>query len=353
MDEPRFDFGRADHRMIALIGSLCLAFAVNCTTALAQVANFNVRQVRLIIGYDVGGGNDQYARLIGRYLTKYLPGHPQVIPQNIPGAGSLTAAETVYNLSPKDGSVIGLISSAVPAQLLISGSPDTKFNAAKVTWIGSPSYAGAVCGATDKAKVDSLEDLMKTELVVGALGAGSTTQILPIALNGFVGTKLKVVSGYPGAADIFLAMDRGEVQGMCTTYSSFKIERSAQMANGQIKILFEAASKHNPEIKAPFLLDLIQDKERRQALEFIFSNGTIGRPFIAPPDLPPAITTMLRAAFDATMKDPEFLAEADKQKFDIAPVSGAELEKIVGDLYTTPKSTLQEVKKVLGDQAVQ
>lgn len=320
--------------------------AATAFPALAQNNEFNAKQVRLIIGFGPGGGYDQYGRIIGRFIDKHLPGNPTIVPQNMPGAGSISAANTIYVNSPKDGSVFGIIARDAVTQPLVSDQTGAKYDVSKLSWIGSPAAETNVCVATDKAKVKTWDDLLKTELIIGGTGAGTGTEIYPKALNGLVGTKFKLISGYPSSTDVFLAMERNEVEGICESYSSVARKDAAALASGKIKILFQASLKNNPEVKAPFILDLVKDPNQHKALEFIYAGQVIGRPFIAPPDLPPAILKTLRAAFDATVKDPEFLKEAEKQKLDIDPVSGAELEKVVRGVYDTPKNIIELVKSV-------
>jgi tripartite-type tricarboxylate transporter receptor subunit TctC len=326
--------------------AFCGLVAPLANPAMAQNSEFKAKQIRLIIGFGPGGGYDHYGRIVGRYMGKHLPGNPTVVPQNMPGAGSITAANTIYINSPKDGSVFGIIARDAVTQPLISDQTGAKFDATKISWIGSPAAETNICVATDKTKVKSFNDLLKTELVIGGTGPGTGTEIYPKALNGLIGTKFKVISGYPSSTDVFLAMERGEVGGICESYSSVMRKDADAIAKGEIKILFQAALKKNPEVKAPFILDLVKDPDQRKALEFVYAGQTIGRPFIAPPDLPPSILKTLRAAFDATMKDPEFLKEAAKQKLEIDAVSGAELEKVVRDTYATPKPIIERIKAV-------
>lgn len=314
--------------------------------ALAQSGEFTAKQVRFIIGFGPGGGYDQYGRIVVRFMDNHLPGKPTIVPQNMPGAGSISAANTIYGNSPKDGSVFGIIARDAVTQPLVSDQTGATFDATKMSWIGSPAAETNVCVATDKAKVATWDDLQKSELIIGGTGAGTGTEIYPKALNGLAGTKFKLIGGYPASTDVFLAMERGEVHGICESFSSVMRKDAAAVASGKIKILFQASLKSNPEVKAPFLLDLVKDPDKHKALEFVYAGQVIGRPFVAPPDLPPAVLKTLRAAFDATVKDPEFLKEAEKQKLDIEPVSGAELEKVVRDVYATPKSIIEMVKSV-------
>lgn len=328
--------------------ALCGLTASLASQALAQNSEFKAKQVRFIIGFGPGGGYDQYGRIVVRFMEKHLPGNPTIVPQNMPGAGSIAAANTIYANSPKDGSVFGIIARDAVTQPLVSDQTGAKYDATKISWIGSPAAETNVCVATSKAKVATYADLLKTELIIGGTGAGTGTEIYPKALNGLVGTKFKVIGGYPSSTDVFLAMERDEVHGICESYSSVMRKDAEAIAKGEIKILFQASLKKNPDVKAPFLLDLVKDADQHKALEFVYAGQVIGRPFVAPPDLPPAILKTLRTAFDATMKDPEFLKEAQKQKLDIDPVSGDELEKVVRDVYATPKPIIERVKKVSG-----
>jgi tripartite-type tricarboxylate transporter receptor subunit TctC len=333
-------------KFIVACFALCGLAAPLTGQALAQNNEFNAKQMRLIIGFGVGGGYDQYGRVVARFMEKHLPGNPTIVPQNMPGAGSISAGNAIYANSPKDGSVFGIIARDAVTQPLVSDQTGAKYDATKISWIGSPAAETNICIATSKAKVATYNDLLKNELIIGGTGAGTGTEIYPKALNGLVGTKFKVIGGYPSSTDVFLAMERDEVHGICESYSSVMRKDAEAIAKGEIKILFQASLKSNPQVKAPFLLDMIKDPEQRKALEFVYAGQVIGRPFIAPPDLPPAILKTLRGAFDATMKDPEFLKEAEKQKLDIDPVSGAELEKVVRDVYATPKPIIELVKKV-------
>jgi tripartite-type tricarboxylate transporter receptor subunit TctC len=309
--------------------------------AKAQDVDFKGKQIRMIIGFGPSGGYDQYARLLIRHMNRHMPGNPTFVPQNMPGAGSLAAANTIYNNSPKDGTVFGIIARDTPTQPLTGGT-GAQFDATKFSWIGSPVAETSVCTATDKAKVQTLDGLLKDELIIGGSGAGTGTEIYPKALNGLIGTHFKVVGGYQSSTEVQLAMERGEVFGICESWSSIYRKDAEAIKSGKLKILFQASAKANPEVPAPFLLDKVS-AEHRKELEFLYAGQTIGRPFIAPPDLQPGVLVTLRKAFDETMKDKEFLADAEKQKMDIDPVSGAELEKLIKDVYATPKDVIKKV----------
>ncbi|HEY4136401.1 MAG TPA: hypothetical protein VGO34_14440 [Alphaproteobacteria bacterium] len=332
-------------RSLAFAGLALLAMPiVLATQASAQNVDFKGKQIRMIIGFGPSGGYDQYARVLIRHMGRHLPGNPSFVPQNMPGAGSLTAANTIYANSPKDGTVFGIIARDTATQPLTGGT-GAQFDATKFGWIGSPIGETSVCMATDKSKVQTLDDLLKGDkgdLIIGGTGAGTGTEIYPKALNGLIGAHFKVVGGYPSSTDVQLAMERSEVFGICESYSSLYRKDAEAIASGKFKILFQASSKANPAVKAPFLLDKVS-AEHRQELEFLYAGQTIGRPFIAPPDLQPGVLATLRKAFDDTMKDKEFLAETAKQQLDVEPVSGAELEALIKTVYATPKEVIAKV----------
>ncbi len=328
---------------VAGLALLAMPFAL-AAGASAQDVNFQGKQIRMIIGFGPSGGYDQHARLLIRHINRHLPGNPTIVPQNMPGAGSLTAANTIYGNSPKDGTVFGIIARDTPTQPLTGGT-GAQFDATKFSWIGSPAAEVSVCMATDKGPVHTLDDLLsgaKGTHIIGGTGAGTGTEIYPKALNGLIGANFKVVGGYPSSTDVQLAMERGEVFGICESWSSIYRKDAEAIKSGKYKILFQAANKAHPDIPAPYLLDKVSADHRKE-LEFLYAGQTIGRPFIAPPDLQPGVLATLRKAFDATMKDSEYLAEAAKQQLDIDPVSGEELEKLIKAVYATPKDVIKKV----------
>lgn len=333
-------------RSLAIAGLALLAMPLALASqAQAQDVDFTGKQIRMIIGFGPGGGYDQYARLLIRHMDRHIPGNPTFVPQNMPGAGTIVAANTIYVNSPKDGTVMGIIARDAPIQPL-TGGKGAQFEATKFSWIGSPAAETSVCIATDKSKVRTLDDLLSGkngEFIIGGTGAGTGTEIYPRALNGLIDTKFKVIGGYPSSTEVQLAMERGEVFGICESYSSIYRKDAQAIESGKYALLFQAAAQNNPQVKAPFLLDRVT-AEHRKELEFLYAGQTIGRPFIAPPDLQPGVLATLRKAFDATMTDKEFLAEANKQKLDIDPVSGADLEKLIKSVYATPKEVISKVQ---------
>jgi len=323
----------------------CMLFGA----AVAQTpdAVFAGKTVNMIIGFGPGGGYDLWARIVARHIGKHLPGNPTVAPQNMEGAGSYRAANFIYNVAPKDGTVMALISrDAVLGPL--TGAPGAQFDATKLSWVGTPAIETNVCIAYHTAAVKTVQDLLTKELVVGDTGVGTGTHSYPKALDDILGFKFRIVGGYSSSADVFLAMERGEVQGFCESYDSVKARRPDWISSGTVAVLFQGGAKPNPDLKGvPFIVDLAQKPEDKQAIEFLYAGQGIGRPFVAPPGLPASTLRILRDAFAATMTDPEFVAEAGLRKLTMDPESGANLEALVRKTYATPKPIVDRIGKLI------
>jgi len=314
--------------------------------ALAQAPDLSGRTVQMIIGFGAGGGYDRWGRILGQHIGKYLPGKPSVIPQNMPGGGSLTAANHIYNVAPKDGTALAII--ARDATLApLSGMKGARFDPLKTSWIGTPTTDTNVCFVHKRAKVQTFEDLLKYELVNGNNGVGTGTYSYPNALNGILGTKFKQVAGYKVSVDVTLAMERGEVDAYCQTWDSAYNTRPTLFDDGTFKVLVQAGSELHPDIKAPSIFSFAKTPEQKQALEYLYIGQGIGRPFIAPPDLSPVVLTMLRNAFNATMKDPAYIAEVKRVKFEHDPKDGAHLEKLIRTAYGTPREIIDRVAALI------
>ena len=300
----------------------------------------------MIIGFGPGGGYDRWGRAVGQHIGKYLPGKPNVVPHNMPGGGSLTAANHIYNVAPKDGTVLGII--ARDATLApLSGMKGARFDPLKTTWVGTPTTDTNVCFVHRRAKVQTFDDLLKHELIIGNNGVGTGTYSYPNALNGLLGTKFKQVSGYKISVDVVLAMERGEVDGFCQTWDSAYNTRPALFEDGTFKVLFQAGAELHPDIKAPSIFGFAKTPEQKLALEYLYIGQGIGRPFIAPPGLSPAVVKMLRDAFNAAMKDPDYIAEVKKMKFEHDPKDGSYLEKLIQGAYATPKELIDRVAALI------
>jgi len=303
--------------------------------------------VAMIIGFGPGGGYDLWGRTVGRHIGRHLPGAPTVIPQNMPGAGSYAAASYIFNIAPKDGSVLGIIARDAALGPL-SGATGARFDPTKLSWIGTPTKETNVCVAYHTSQVKSVLDLYDKQLIVGDTGPGTGTRSYPKALNELLGMKFKLVGGFPASSDVFLAMERGEVEGICESLDSIKIRRPDWIPTRKISILFQGGAEPNPELDGvPFVLDLALTGEQRQALEFLYAGQGIGRPFVAPPDLPPDRLKMLRDAFKATMTDPAFVAEAQKSKLDLEPEDGDHLAVLIAKIYATPKPIVDKITSMI------
>lgn len=334
--------------VLAPLGVLFLG-AVEAQPIAAQAPSLAGRNVTMVIGFGPGGGYDLWGRVVARHIGKHLPGHPTLVPQNMPGAGSYNATNHIYNVAPKDGTVMGII--ARDAALgPITGATGARFDPTKITWLGTPTTETNVCIAfnTPRVKVKTLKDLFDNELIVGDTGVGTGTHAYPKALNGLFGTKFKIIAGFPSSSDVFLAMERGEVDGICESLDSVTGKRPDWIAQKKVVILFQGGAAPNPELKdTPFVLDFAKTEADKQALEFLYAGQGIGRPFVAPPDMPADRVKMLRDAFSATMKDPEFIADTKKQKLDVEPEDGEHLAALINKIYATPKPIVDKIAELI------
>lgn len=331
-----------------LAASLAVLLGAGATPVWAdELADvFKGRTVSLQVGFGPGGANDVWARTIARHLGRYWPGSPTVVVQNQAGAGGLTLMNQLYAVAPKDGSVIGIVSRGIPLEPLLGGQ-GTQFDAQRMTWVGSPDRDITVCAARKDAPVQSMGDLFKTELVVGATGSGADTAIYPEFLTALLGMRFKTVKGYKGSNDIILAMERGEVQGICVAYDS--LQRQPIAKEGRVNVLFQAAMAADPKLgKIPVGIELARNEGERQALQLFFARVALGRPFVAPPGLPANRVQMIRKAFMATLADAELVSEAAKQGLTVDAISGEELGRLIALAYATPKDVVERTAKALG-----
>ena len=304
------------------------------------------KNLTIIISGGIGGGNDQWGRLIALHLGKHLPGRPTVVPQNMPGA-TVNAANYIYNIAPKDGTVLGIVSTALPIESLI-GVAGARFDALKLTWVGSPTMVTDVCIAMARAQVKTFQDLLAKELITGNTGVGAGPYIYPKALNGILGTKFKLISGFPSISNVHLAMERNEIDGVCQPLEAVVSTRPDWIASKTVNVLFQGGERPNPQLKGvPFIVDLAPTREEKQAIEFLYAGNGLGRPFVAPPDMPAERVKMLRDAFMATMKDPQFLSDAERQKLDIRPENGEYLAALVKKIYATPRPIVDRVAELI------
>jgi tripartite-type tricarboxylate transporter receptor subunit TctC len=340
---------RSHQRILPAAAVLSALMSASLAPARAQPAADLLagKSVQMIIGFGAGGGYDLWGRTVGRHIGRHLPGRPTVIPQNMPGAGSYAAASYIFNVAPKDGTVLGIIARDAALGPL-SGATGARFDPQRLSWIGTPAKETNVCIAYHTAQVKTAQDLTQKQLIVGDTGPGTGTRSYPKALNELLGMKFKLVGGFPASSDVFLAMERGEVEGICESLDSIKIRRPNWIPDKTISILFQGGAEPNAELTGvPFVRDLARSDEQRQAIEFLYAGQGIGRPFVAPPDLPADRLTMLRGAFNATMKDTDFIAEAAKSKLDLDPEDGAHLAALIVKIYATPRPIVDKVSGLI------
>ena len=301
------------------------------------------KPIELYIGYSVGGGYDIYARLLARHMGRHLPGSPVIVPKNMDGAGSLRLANWLYKAAPRDGSAIGTIGRGIPFDPLLGGQ-GAQFQATEFGWIGSANDEVSVCVSWGRKRVARFEDVFTRELIVGGTGATADTDLFPKIINGVLGTKFKVITGYPGGNDVTLAMQRGEVDGRCGwSWSSIKTNHPQWVKDGTINLLVQLSLEKHPDLpQVPLIMDFIKSEEQKAILRVVFARQVMGRPFLAPPGVPAERLAALRKAFDATMADKAFLAEAEKLKLEITPVRGEAVQALVAEVYRTPPAILKK-----------
>ncbi len=325
------------------VGGL-LGLALACAPVLAdEVEDFYKRKtLTVFVGYSPGGGYDTYSRTVARHIGKHLPGNPRVVVKNRPGAGSMLLTNEVYNTLPKDGSVIAVVGRGMPMEPLF-GTKEAQYDPTRFNWIGSANNEVSVCVSWHQTAVTRFDDLLSTGMVVGGTGPGADTDTFPTVLNNVIGTKLKLVTGYPGGNDILLAMERGEVDGRCGySWSSAKSRQAAWLKEGKMRVLVQMSSEKHPDLPdVPFIMDLARDETQRQVLELIFARQAWGRPFLAPPDVPAARVAALQKAFMATMSDAAFLEEARRQNLEVAPISGDTIERLIKRVYASPQNIIE------------
>ena len=331
----------------ALCSVLWLGAAAPASAQDDVAAFYKGRQLRMIVGSAVGGGYDLFARIVARHIVHYIPGHPSIIVQNQPSAGGVVMANQLYGQGPKDGTVIGVPINGLPtAPLLQSG---TQFDATKLLWIGSTNREAYVAFVWHTAPVESITELTRKEVVVGATTPGTTMVDFPLLVNDVLGLKFKIVRGYQGTPQINLAIERGEVQGMGGLgWASVKAQTPHWISEKRIKVLAQYGFKRYAELPdVPTMFELAKSDADRQAMTMLFARTEYGRPYFLPPDVPPARVDALRRAFDATMKDPAFVAEAGKLQFEVDPLTGEQVQALVGQLANTPREVVARVRAAL------
>jgi tripartite-type tricarboxylate transporter receptor subunit TctC len=332
----------------AIRWSVVTVLAGPSVPALAQKIDFTGQKITLAIATPPGGGYDLYARLAGRFLGAYLPGNPTIVPQNMPGAGSLIAANWLYNVAPRDGTAIGIIPSAAAFENLL-GNTSARFDARKFNWLISLNDYTAVVAVWHAAPFQSAADLFTRELVVGASGAASDVAVWPLLLNALIGSKTRPVRGYPGTAAITLAMERGEVQGVIgDDWASIKANKGDWLRDRKIRILMQLTAARHPDLPdVPLAGEFATSESNRRVLGLFVERQHYGRPFLAPPGTPPAIVAAYREAFAKLVEDPEFIRETTAARLIIKPASGDDVAALVERIYGNPKPIIEQATTLL------
>jgi tripartite-type tricarboxylate transporter receptor subunit TctC len=335
----------------AILASLVLG-ATQPRSAQAQADFFRGKTLTMLIGYTSGGGYDLYARVLSKHMGRHIPGSPSIVPQNMPGAGSLRVANVLYNTASKDGLTIGMIGRGMAMEPLI-GASQPQYDASKFTWLGSGSDQVSLCATWHTSPVKRWSDMLATPFTVGGEGSGSDPDMFAMLIRNLFGVKVRLVSGYPGGNEINLAMERGEVDGRCGwSWSSIKITKPDWLSGKRINLVLQMGLKKSSELPdVPLIMDFARNDRERQILRLILARQQMGWPFLAPPSLPAERAQALRQAFEATMKDPEFLAEAKQRQMDVNPMSGAEIDQLVNELYQTPQDVVAATKAVVAEGA--
>lgn len=303
------------------------------------------KNVNMFISSGAGGTNDTFARLIADHMARHLPGQPNILPKNLPGAGGLKAAKFLYTQASREGLSMGVVQRSIAAQPLL-GIKGADFNPLEFNWIGSTASevsAGVVWNAPE---IKSIQDAMQNEVLIGSSGVGNDTGAFPRVVNYFLGTKLRPIHGYISGTDIILAMERGEVKGRFGwSWGSVKSREPKRLKDGTIKVLLQMGIKKAPDLDAPLVLDLAKNEQDRKAMEVIFAQVTIGWPSLLPPKVPADMVKAYRDAYKATMKDPKFVKGAKDRRLDLDPLSGEEIQSIIANIYASPPEVVTLARK--------
>ena len=331
--------------------SIGLVLAAGAASAQDSVESFyKGKQISVIVGSSAGGGYDTYARLLARHFGQAIPGNPTVVVQNMSGAGSNRAAGYIYAVAPKDGTATGAIFPGAVLQPLLSEVP-VPHDPSKLVYLGSANSDVYVCYVRSDAAVKTFKDVLTKELIIGASNPGATTYDLPLLLNSVLGAKFKIVTGYPGSREITLALDRSEVQGACGIgWTGIEQMHPDWFTQDKVRVLVQLSNKGHPDLNkrgVPLAEELAKTDDDKRVIRLVFSQGQFGRPYVLPPEVPAERVAALRMAFMQALGDKTLRAEAAKMQLDVDAMSGEELQKLVADLYATPKHLIERARQAL------
>lgn len=330
-----------------LLATACLSAPAVANEPNPALAFYKDKPVTILVGFSTGNGADSYARLLSRHLGRYLA-NTNVIVQNMPGSGSLTMANYLYAVAPKDGSVFGVMNRNTPMEPLM-GNKNARFDAAKFTWIGSTNAEPSLCVAWETSPVKKWEDAKEREFVVAGASLNANTGLVPTLLNRVLGTKMKLILGFPGSNEMSMAIERGEVEGRCGwSRSSLMSSRPSWVTDKKINLLLQAGLKKSPAMPdVPLAMDYVKNESDRQLLKLGVAWDEMAWPFAAPPDIPAARRDMLRQAFTAALQDKQLLAEAEKERLEVNIVSAEAIEALLADVLATPAPIVQEMQNII------
>lgn len=339
--------GCAMRSKAAAVVAIASALGMSNDPANAQTPFWAGKTIDLIISTEAGIAFDVTARLAGRHIARHLPGNPNLVARNMPGAGHIRAANYIYGQAPKDGTTIGTLLPVFVTSQVIDRSDAIQFDSAKFSWIGASAWATSTTYVLASTGVTSVEDAKKRQVLMGGTGAGAYSTLFPVIMNNLLGTKFKVIAGYRGTAELNIALDRGEVEGRAgVPLPSIKLERPEWLATRKINIIVQAGLERDPELQnVPLLIDFAANDDQRRVLRLFSADAALGRPIIAPPGIPPERLADLRAAFAAAMADPLYRKEAADIGAEVVPVAGAKLQAIVEEIVATPPGIVAKAKQ--------
>jgi tripartite-type tricarboxylate transporter receptor subunit TctC len=311
-------------------------------------AFFHGKQMRIVVGSAAGGGYDLFARIVARHMARHIPGNPAIVVQNLPAAGGIVMANQLFGVGPKDGTVIGAPINGIPTAPLLQPNA-AHFDATKLNWLGSTNREPYVAFLWHTVPVHNIAELTSRQVMVGATAPGTTMVDFPLLVNDVLGLKFRIVRGYESTPQINYAIERGEVEGMGGIgWASVKAQTPHWIAEKKIRLIGQYGLKRYPELgDVPTMLELAKSEPDAQAMRMLFARTEYGRPYFLPPDVPPERVQVLRRAFDATMQDPQFVADAARLKLDIDPMTGEEVQALVGELSRTPPDIVARVRSAL------
>ena len=319
----------------------------------AQAADFYAgKQINMLVGSGTGGGYDAYARLFARYLPKHIPGNPGVIVQNVPAAGSLVAMNTLANSAPRDGLTIGAVQTHIGVEPLMGVTGPTsnaKYDARQMNWLFSASKEVPVVVAWHTAPIKSFKDLTTREMLVGSSGVATSDGVYPRVMNALLDTKFKIIDGYKDNPQLLMATEIGEIMGRAGWFvSSLLSTQSSEVEQGKQKVIVQVALEKHPKFPdVPLVAEFLKDPVKLEQLRFALSWLPMGRPFVAPPGVPPERLKILRDAFESASRDPELLAEAARMNLEISPLTGEQVQALIAQLYATPESVIEKVRNIM------